>query len=199
MQWLGIWIWRGQSLISGSHINRCGNIGNGSGVTIDLTLRWMAIKHSRWPGFASVLSEQIKHIAITASAAIHIFDLISAKSFSNLSLSIEEIGHPMPKPSVSFGFGIYKCKGLERRMTSSEIQLTMWKWTWLKSKGVSTTGRRGRTGCTRIKGPSTYVIDLLVSNSSIILKNIIVLSTGCFDKFFHNWLHSAVRFEISKY
>jgi hypothetical protein len=44
-----------------------------------------------------------------------------------------------------------------------------------------------------------YVVDFLVSNSSIVLKNIVVLSTGCIDKFLHNWLRSAIRFEISKY
>ena len=41
------------------------------------------------------------------SCIVHIFDLISVKSFSNLSLSIDEAGHPIPRPSISFGFGIH--------------------------------------------------------------------------------------------
>lgn len=95
--------------------------------------------------------------------SVYIFDLISSMSFCSLSLFPCCCGQLIPRPSCSFGFGI------------------MWKWTCMQL----------RTGVKRYDWESSYVVHDLVRKAAVVLKDVVVLCSGCCSNLFGDRLRSC--------
>lgn len=86
----------------------------------------------------------------------HIFDLISSKVFCRLSFPGFCCGHPIPKPSSSFGFGIICTKRTNQYRLSSPIA----------------------SSCLHLLERTVYVINNLVCRPPVVLQNVVVFRPG---------------------
>lgn len=94
---------------------------------------------------------------IHSRVLIHIFALICSHNAFNSPMSAFVAGQPTPRPCSESGFGI------------------IWKCTY-QEQPVRLNSSNARA---RIQNESTYMIDFLMCQPSVVLQNIVVLSTTC--------------------